>query len=154
MKLSKFASCPNIIWGAKIVGFFEIWSCKIGQIQVLANFKEWIFEFRPIFIGHGLSLTIYQNWNSCPSKFSKLVNFGLWSWNSVDCWLWFGYIYKLRNLIILFDFLSNRNHLDIIQFFDDWITGRTKILRENAYQLSKTQLEEKIQDRAMHVRDQ
>ena len=56
-------------------------------------------------------------------------------------------------------FLSNfsleiRNHLDIIQFFDDWITGRTKILRENAYQLSKTQLEEKIQDRAMHVRDQ
>ena len=41
--------------------------------------------------------------------------------------------------------------MDIIQFFDDWITGRTKILRENAYQLSKTQLEEKIQDRAMHV---
>ena len=47
--------------------------------------------------------------------------------------------------------LEIRNHLDIIQFFDDWITGRTKILRENAYQLSKTQLEEKIQDRAMHV---
>merc|ERR1712018_497359 len=43
-----------------------------------------------------------------------------------------------------------RNHLDIIQFFDDWITGRTKILRENAYQLSKTQLEENMQDRAMH----
>ena len=41
--------------------------------------------------------------------------------------------------------------MDIIQFFDDWITGRTKILRENAYQLSKTQLEEKIQDRAIHV---
>ena len=41
--------------------------------------------------------------------------------------------------------------MDIIQFFDDWITGRTKILRENAYQLSKTQLEENIQDRAMHV---
>ena len=54
-----------------------------------------------------------------------------------------------RNFVNLF--LSNRNHLDIIQFFDDWITGRTKILRENAYQLSKTQLEEKIQDRAMHV---
>ena len=49
--------------------------------------------------------------------------------------------------------LETRNHLDIIQFFDDWITGRTKILRENAYQLSKTQLEEKIQERAMHVRD-
>ena len=66
----------------------------------------------------------------------------------------FTFYFEWKNQFFSNFSLETRNHLDIIQLFDDWITGRTKILRENAYQLSKTQLEEKIQDRAMHVRDQ